>query len=97
VKYRVVPWATGAIGKTCLRAVLDHQDMTLAGVYVYSPRKAGQDAGRHHWTAGAALSRDSTPVSRGWRHTIVKRPVIHMLARRLASEVAAAQTQERGR
>jgi hypothetical protein len=45
VTYRVVQWATGAVGKTCLRAVLDHPDMTLAGLYVYSPRKAGQDAG----------------------------------------------------
>jgi hypothetical protein len=45
VTYRVVQWATGAVGKTCLRAVLDHPNMTLAGLYVYSPRKAGQDAG----------------------------------------------------
>jgi len=45
VTYRVVQWASGAVGKTCLRAVLDHPDMTLAGLYVYSPRKAGQDAG----------------------------------------------------
>jgi 2,4-diaminopentanoate dehydrogenase len=28
-----VQWATGAIGKTCLRAVLDHSAMTLAGLY----------------------------------------------------------------
>jgi hypothetical protein len=45
VTYRIVQWATGAVGKTCLRAVLDHPDMTLAGLYVYSSRKAGQDAG----------------------------------------------------
>jgi 2,4-diaminopentanoate dehydrogenase len=45
VTYRVVQWATGAIGKTCLRAVLDRPDLSLAGVYVYSGRKAGQDAG----------------------------------------------------
>ena len=43
--YRVVQWATGAVGKTCLRAVLDHPDLSLAGVYVYSDRKAGRDAG----------------------------------------------------
>ena len=43
--YNVVQWATGAIGKTCLRAVLDHPGLSLAGVYVYSERKAGQDAG----------------------------------------------------
>jgi hypothetical protein len=43
--YRVVQWATGAMGKTCLRAVLDHPDMQLAGLWVSSAAKAGQDAG----------------------------------------------------
>jgi len=45
VTYRVVQWATGAIGKTCLRAVLDRPDLSLVGLYVYSERKQGQDAG----------------------------------------------------
>ena len=45
MSYRVVQWATGAVGKTCLRAVLDHPGLSLAGVYVYAERKAGQDAG----------------------------------------------------
>ncbi|HEX2902638.1 MAG TPA: hypothetical protein VHO01_04205 [Jatrophihabitans sp.] len=43
--WRVVQWATGAIGKTTLRAVLAHPDLDLVGLYVYSERKAGQDAG----------------------------------------------------
>ncbi len=43
--YRVVQWATGAMGKTCLRAVIDHPDLELAGLYVYSEAKAGRDAG----------------------------------------------------
>jgi hypothetical protein len=42
---RVVQWATGAIGKTSLRAVIDHPDLELVGLYVYSDRKAGKDAG----------------------------------------------------
>jgi hypothetical protein len=45
MKYRVVQWATGAMGKTCLRAVLDHPDLELAGLRVYSQEKAGKDAG----------------------------------------------------
>jgi hypothetical protein len=45
MKYRVIQWATGAIGKTCLRQVIDHPDLELVGVYVHSERKAGQDAG----------------------------------------------------
>ncbi|MEV4319134.1 hypothetical protein [Actinocrispum sp. NPDC049592] len=43
--YRIVQWATGSIGKTCLRAVLDSPDCELAGLYVYSDRKLGRDAG----------------------------------------------------
>ena len=42
--FRVIQWATGAMGKTCLRAVIDHPAMTLAGLYVYGD-KAGRDAG----------------------------------------------------
>jgi hypothetical protein len=45
MSYRVIQWATGAMGKTCLRAVIDHPDLELAGVYVYGEKKAGRDAG----------------------------------------------------
>ena len=45
MKYRVIQWATGAMGKTCLRAVIDHPAMELVGLYVYGPDKAGRDAG----------------------------------------------------
>lgn len=38
-------WATGSIGKTCLRAVLDSPDHELVGLLVYGDRKDGQDAG----------------------------------------------------
>lgn len=43
--YRVVQWATGAMGRACLRGIIDHPDTELAGVFVYSDSKAGQDAG----------------------------------------------------
>ncbi len=43
--YRVVQWATGNIGSRSLRAVIEHPDLTLAGVYVRSGDKAGRDAG----------------------------------------------------
>jgi hypothetical protein len=43
--YRVVQWATGSMGRTSLRRILDHPDLELVGVYVYDPRKAGIDAG----------------------------------------------------
>jgi 4-hydroxy-tetrahydrodipicolinate reductase len=43
--YRVVQWATGTIGARSLRAVVEHPGLSLAGVYVHSPEKAGLDAG----------------------------------------------------
>jgi hypothetical protein len=45
VTYRVVQWATGSIGKTCLRAVVDSPDCDLVGLLVYSEGKSGRDAG----------------------------------------------------
>lgn len=43
--YRVIQWATGKLGSEGLRQIIDHPDLELAGVYVYSPSKAGVDAG----------------------------------------------------
>ncbi len=45
MSYRVIQWATGAMGKTVLREVLDHPAMELVGLYVYGQDKAGRDAG----------------------------------------------------
>lgn len=45
-KLRVIQWATGSMGKTCLRAVLDSDRFELVGLYVYSEAKAGLDAGQ---------------------------------------------------
>lgn len=43
--YRVVQWATGNIGTKSLRAVIEHPDLELVGLYVHSPEKVGMDAG----------------------------------------------------
>jgi len=45
MRYRVVQWATGNQGVEAIRAVLERPDMTLVGAKVYSPDKAGVDAG----------------------------------------------------
>lgn len=45
MSYRVVQWATGSMGKTCLRAVIDHPELELVGLFVYSDSKVGLDAG----------------------------------------------------
>lgn len=43
--YRVIQWATGSIGRSTLRRIIDHPDLTLAGLYVYGKNKIGCDAG----------------------------------------------------
>lgn len=42
---RVVQWATGAVGRHALASVVDHPDLEVAGVLVYTDDKAGRDAG----------------------------------------------------
>jgi 2,4-diaminopentanoate dehydrogenase len=60
MSYRVIQWATGAIGKTTLRGVLDAPDLDLVGLYVYGDRKAGRDAGdiARRPTTGVLATRD---------------------------------------
>lgn len=45
MSYRVVQWATGAVGAWGLRQIIDHPDLELAGVWVSSAEKDGRDAG----------------------------------------------------
>jgi 4-hydroxy-tetrahydrodipicolinate reductase len=42
---RVVQWATGTVGAAAMRGVIDHPDLALVGVKVYSEAKEGRDAG----------------------------------------------------
>ncbi|MFD4404890.1 dihydrodipicolinate reductase [Nocardia sp. NPDC058499] len=41
---RVAQWSTGTIGARALRAIVDHPELVLAGVYSHSPAKQGRDA-----------------------------------------------------
>ncbi|GAA3980757.1 dihydrodipicolinate reductase [Actinomadura viridis] len=42
---RVVQWATGALGRSVIRGVLERPDLELAGALVYDQDKVGMDAG----------------------------------------------------
>ncbi len=66
---RVIQWATGPVGAAQLREIIDSPDLELAGVLVYSPDKAGVDA-------GALVGRPATGV----RATTDKSAVIGMNA-----------------
>lgn len=45
MSYKVIQWATGAVGAEGIRYVIEHPDLELVGVYVYSAAKDGVDAG----------------------------------------------------
>jgi 4-hydroxy-tetrahydrodipicolinate reductase len=63
-RYRVVQWATGNIGSHSLRAVIEHPNLDLVGLYVYSEDKAGRDAGELCGTAptGVLATRDIADI-----------------------------------
>lgn len=42
---RVVQWATGPVGRHAIKAIAEHPELELAGVFVYSDDKVGRDAG----------------------------------------------------
>ena len=44
-KYRVIQWSTGHVGQLAIRAMLEHPELELAGVWVHSDAKDGKDAG----------------------------------------------------
>ena len=53
---RVVQWATGNIGTRSLRCVIEHPDLELVGLYVYSDAKVGKDAGELAGTAPVGIT-----------------------------------------
>ena len=44
-RYRVIQWATGAVGTHALRSLVEDPQFELVGVYVHSRDKVGRDAG----------------------------------------------------
>ncbi|GAB3653459.1 diacylglycerol kinase [Actinocorallia lasiicapitis] len=42
---RVIQWASGALGRSVLRGLLERPEFEIAGVRVYDPAKIGMDAG----------------------------------------------------
>ncbi len=44
-RIKVIQISTGNVGTHALRGIIDHPDLDLAGLWVHSPERAGQDAG----------------------------------------------------
>src|SRR5262249_31490808 len=45
VKYRVIQWATGGVGRAAIEGILSHPELELVGCWVHSADKAGKDVG----------------------------------------------------
>ncbi|HVN85663.1 MAG TPA: dihydrodipicolinate reductase [Candidatus Binatia bacterium] len=45
MRYRVIQWATGNVGKHAVRGIVEHPQTELVGALVYSAEKAGRDVG----------------------------------------------------
>lgn len=78
MSYRVIQWATGAMGKTCLRSVIDHPDLELAGLFVYGDKKAGRDAGEiaHREATGVIATRSMDEILQTDADVVIHAPRI---------------------
>ena len=45
MRYRVIQWATGNVGRAAIEGIAAHPELELAGAWVHSPEKAGRDVG----------------------------------------------------
>lgn len=43
--YKVIQWASGGVGRAAIEGIIDHPELELAGCWVHSAEKVGQDAG----------------------------------------------------
>jgi 2,4-diaminopentanoate dehydrogenase len=57
---RVIQWATGNIGSRALRAVIEHPQMELVGLWVSNPAKVGKDAGMLAGTVPCGITATSS-------------------------------------
>jgi hypothetical protein len=44
MRYRVVQWGTGNVGRFALRSLIGHSELELVGLHAHSPDKIGKDA-----------------------------------------------------
>jgi hypothetical protein len=45
VRYRVIQWATGGVGRAAIQGIVAHPELELVGCWVHGKSKAGRDAG----------------------------------------------------
>src|SRR5262245_43580269 len=45
MRYRVIQWATGGVGRAAIQGIADHPELELVGCWVHGRAKDGRDAG----------------------------------------------------
>ncbi len=90
-RFRVIQWATGSIGKTCLRAVLDSPACELVGLRVYDDRKAGRDAGAiaRRPPTGVAGTTDDAQILALAADVVIHTPRLQVPYERFDAEICA--------
>jgi 2,4-diaminopentanoate dehydrogenase len=80
-RYRVAQWGTGHSGMTALRDLIEHPLFDLVGVYVYSEKKAGRDAGDlcGRTTIGMRATNDIEDIIAAKPDCVVYMPMIYDL------------------
>ena len=88
---RIVQWATGSMGRTALRRIIDSPDLTLAGCYVYGLKKAGRDAGdlARRGTTGVLATNDRQAIIDLAADVVLHCPRITLPYEALVDDVAA--------
>ena len=59
MKYRVIQWATGGVGRAAIQGIVNHPELELVGCWVHSRAKDGRDAGELAGHRAARRRRDA--------------------------------------
>jgi hypothetical protein len=78
VKYRVIQWATGGVGRAAIQGIVAHPELELVGCWVHSRSKDGRDAGELAGIAplGVAASRDVDALLRLDADCVLYSPIL---------------------
>ena len=88
---RVVQFGTGFVGHFALRAIIEHPDLELAGVWVHSPEKVGLDASDIAGTAATGIVAANDLEDRGARDPAATRICARLAAGRVRGRLVAVE------
>lgn len=91
MSYKVIQWATGPVGRAAIRHVLNHPDLELVGVFVYSRDKEGVDAGAlvGQQDTGVKATTDRDEICALAADVVIYAPRLHPDTREMDDDVIA--------